>query len=169
MNKIIEAVNFAIEKHGSQRYGKYPYIKHCMEVAQELIDNKALNWWCNAEGKNPPEENIIIAILHDTMEDTNATFEEITFKFGLGIAKCVQFLSKDKSETTERYYDKVNFFEVGLQVKTADRLCNIRNIKKGEGYFVQEVLPRYKEEIKYYGKFQDIIKQAIESKEKELE
>lgn len=87
--KIHNAIIFASIKHQNQkRKGtNLPYIVHPMEVMQILTENG-----CN--------ENVIVAgILHDTLEDTDTTPQEIEKEFGKDILAIVQTESEDKSKT----------------------------------------------------------------------
>lgn len=86
---IQKAIVFATQKHeGQKRKGTdIPYIVHPMEVMQILTDMHC-------------EEAVIIAgILHDTLEDTDTTPEEIREAFGENVLAIVQTESEDKSKT----------------------------------------------------------------------
>lgn len=76
-----EAVRFAIEAHqGTERRGKgYPYLIHVMEAASIVatITND--------------QEMLAAAMLHDTVEDTDVTLEQIREKFGDRVARLVRF------------------------------------------------------------------------------
>ena len=74
-----KAVAFATQAHsGTERRGKgYPYIIHCMEAASIV-----------ATITNDPEM-FAAAILHDTVEDTSVTIEEIRKEFGDRVADLV--------------------------------------------------------------------------------
>ena len=74
---------FAMVKHGSQtRDSGDPYFSHPVEVAGILADMKL------------DSQSIITGLLHDTVEDTNTTLEEITDKFGPQIAQLVDGVTK---------------------------------------------------------------------------
>ena len=89
MNKIHNAIIYAAKKHeGQVRKGTdTPYIVHPMEVMQILT----------AAGCG--EDVIVAGILHDTVEDTDATLEEISALFGEKVARLVAHESEDKSKT----------------------------------------------------------------------
>ena len=82
--KIITlAHDYAKEKHeGQTRVSGEPYYTHPMEVAQILADMKM------------DEPTIVTAILHDTLEDTSATFEDLEEKFSKEVADLVNGVSK---------------------------------------------------------------------------
>jgi (p)ppGpp synthase/HD superfamily hydrolase len=76
-----EARSFAIASHAEQKYGDHPYSFHLDEVA--------------ALAAPFGEEAVVIAYLHDTVEDTGATIEEIEDRFGTAIAACVSLLTDE--------------------------------------------------------------------------
>jgi len=86
--RIVEAVEFATEKHKGQTRkakDKPPYIIHPLAVATLLIE-------CGVKDT----DTIIVALLHDTIEDTKTTKEELVKKFGEKIAKAVLECSDNK-------------------------------------------------------------------------
>ena len=108
MNELLiqKAIIFATKKHeGQKRKGTdIPYIIHPMEVMQILT---AMD--CS--------QNVIIAgILHDTLEDTDTTPEEIKEVFGNAVLAIVQTESEDKSKTwkerKQRTVDEILFFSL---------------------------------------------------------
>jgi (p)ppGpp synthase/HD superfamily hydrolase len=121
--KIHNAIIFASIKHQNQkRKGtNLPYIVHPMEVMQILTENG-----CN--------ENVIVAgILHDTLEDTDTTPQEIEKEFGKEILAIVQSESEDKSKTwKERKQHTIDCLKTdSLETKLvccADKLSNIRSM-----------------------------------------
>lgn len=88
MSLLEEAINFAAAAHnGMYRKGsKTPYILHPMEVA--VI----------AGTMTDSEEVIAAALLHDTVEDTEATLEEIKEKFGDRVAELVESETENKRD-----------------------------------------------------------------------
>ena len=127
--RIHDAYMFALTKHGAQlRESGEPYITHPLSVAQILI-NLQLD-----------EETIVAAILHDTIEDTETTYEEIDQKFGTTIAFLVNGVTKitnyEQSKiqgTQESDYIKLLIASAEdirvLIIKLADRLHNLRTIQ----------------------------------------
>lgn len=125
---IQDAVDFAKIKHeGQTRSSGEPYYTHPVEVAGILADMKM------------DTATIVTAILHDTLEDTNATFEEIEKKFSPEVAALVNGVSKltkIESQTVEGKQAE-NFRKLLLAmsedirvllVKLADRLHNMRTL-----------------------------------------
>ena len=125
MDEVInKAISFAVKKHeGQKRKGTdFPYIVHIYDVMQILQDN------------NAPIESIIAGILHDTVEDTNTTLNEIESIFGTNIRDMVDVLSENKNlPYTERKllqaYRLKNASFVTKLVKCADCLSNLKAIK----------------------------------------
>jgi len=119
-NELInKAIRFATEKHASQtRKGSgLPYIIHPMEVWMILRNN---NCSINVQ---------VAGILHDTLEDTDATPEEIKNLFGDEILSLVQTESEDKSKTwKERKQHTIDALAHDsietMQVCCADKLSN---------------------------------------------
>ena len=119
---------FSMKAHGSQtRASGDPYFSHPIEVAGILTDLKL------------DDETIVTGILHDTIEDTVATPEEITRLFGENVARLVDGvtkLSKIEAQTdNERAAENLRKFLLALSddirvllVKLADRLHNMRTL-----------------------------------------
>ena len=123
--KIHKAIEFAVIKHANQkRKGTdIPYIVHPMEVMQILSENG-----CS-------EDMIIAGLLHDTVEDTDTTIDEIQIHFGDNVAQFVAFESEDKSKTWEHRklttINRLSNCEDDLAICClADKLSNIRAIYK---------------------------------------
>ena len=115
-----KARTFAIERHGDQKYGAEPYSLHLDEVA------KIASEYGN--------DAVVIAYLHDVVEDTSTTLEEIESHFGLQISQCVGILTDEpganrkerKSKTYNKMANVTGELELALIVKAADRLANLR-------------------------------------------
>ena len=124
------AYDFSIEAHGSQtRESGDPYYVHPVEVAGILTDMKL------------DADTIATALLHDTVEDTIATLDQIESLFGADIARLVDGVTKlsliempytEESRQAENFRKLVlamsNDIRV-LLVKLADRLHNMRTLK----------------------------------------
>ena len=127
--EVIEnAIAYAREKHeGQTRSSGEPYYTHPVEVAGILAEMKM------------DVGSIITAVLHDTIEDTDATYEDVEKKFGKEVADLVDGVSKltrIESKTIEGKQAE-NFRKLLLAmsedirvllVKLADRLHNMRTI-----------------------------------------
>ncbi|WP_026318719.1 RelA/SpoT family protein [Amorphus coralli] len=124
-----KAYVYAMHKHGTQvRASGDPYFSHPLEVAAILTDLRL------------DDATIAVALLHDTIEDTDATRAEIDEMFGPEIGKLVEGLTKIKrlDLVSTRAKQAENFRKLLLAiaddvrvllVKLADRLHNMRTIR----------------------------------------
>ena len=127
-----EALNkayvFAMKAHGTQtRASGDPYFSHPLEVAGILTDYKL------------DTKSIITALLHDTVEDTDVTSDDICRHFGDeigllvdGVTKLTQIeLQSDQSDQAENFRKLVLAMSEDIRVllvKLADRLHNMRTL-----------------------------------------
>ena len=132
---LTKAYNFALDAHKKQKREEgVPYINHPVAVADILSDLKL------------DSATITTGLLHDTIEDTHATYQTIKEKFGQEVADLVEGVTKisvfENQATTEQNKKKFskaeNFRKLiiatskdirVLLVKLADRLHNMRTIK----------------------------------------
>jgi (p)ppGpp synthase/HD superfamily hydrolase len=127
---IAKAIFFAASAHGSQLTPTgLPYLSHLMTVAFHTMAGTQ-DSYSSTEHVNA----IIVAILHDTIEDTEATYAEICAAFGIDIAEGVLALSKDKSLATKHLQMEDSLNRILLQprwvwcVKLSDRITNLTAI-----------------------------------------
>ncbi|KAB7740156.1 RelA/SpoT family protein [Parvibaculum sedimenti] len=126
---INRAYVYAMKQHGSQkRASGDPYFSHPIEVAGILTDLKL------------DTATIVTAILHDTIEDTGSTMEELTKLFGAEVANLVDGVTKlTRIELTSEHSKQAENFRKFLLamsndirvllVKLADRLHNMRTLQ----------------------------------------
>ncbi len=142
-----KAMKFAGEKHSKQKVpgSSANYLLHISNVAMEVL--VAYNF----DSSFDLDFAIQTAILHDTIEDTDADFDEIKTKFGEPIARAVQALTKDdklpsKAEKMTDSLKRINQLqkEVGL-VKIADRITNLQT---PPSHWSKEKIAAYCEEAK---------------------
>lgn len=115
-----KARKFALERHGDQKYGDHPYSVHLDDVSDIA--------------KTYGECAQILAYLHDVVEDTRTTLEEIELEFGSFVSVCVAILTDEngsnRKQRKARTYAKMARVkgkqELALVVKAADRLANLR-------------------------------------------
>lgn len=107
---IEKALRYAEAKHSGQ-FDKagVTYFEHPKEVANRV------------DG----EEAKIVALLHDTVEDTDATVEEIRGMFGDEIADAVAVITHGKEEPYFDYIERVKKNELARKVKLADLSHNM--------------------------------------------
>ncbi|MRR15201.1 MAG: bifunctional (p)ppGpp synthetase/guanosine-3',5'-bis(diphosphate) 3'-pyrophosphohydrolase [Deltaproteobacteria bacterium] len=123
---FLKALNFSAEKHRHQRRkdtAASPYINHPIEVANIL-------WMI---GEVYDVTTIIGALLHDTLEDTDTTPEEIRLNFGNAVLALVKEVSDDKSlPKQERKQNQIihspHLSRGAQEIKLADKICNVRDI-----------------------------------------
>lgn len=126
MKRILQAAHFAALKHSRQRRKNRdatPYINHPIEVAAHLSN----------VGEVVDEDILIAALLHDTIEDTETSKEELEELFGARIAGIVVECTDDKSlEKAERKRLQIvhapHRSPEAKMVKIADKTCNLRSI-----------------------------------------
>ena len=123
-----KAYVYAMQKHGHQRRASGdPYFSHPLEVAAILTD------------MHLDEATIAVALLHDTIEDTTATRQEIDELFGPEMGKLVEGLTKlkkldlvskkaEQAENLRKLLLAISEDVRVLLVKLADRLHNMRTL-----------------------------------------
>ena len=126
---ILKAWNYAAATHEGQRVPGtgYPYINHLGSVAMEAMA---------AVIENPAIENpgllIVCAILHDILEDTAGTYEDIAQRFGRAVADGVAALTKNTALPDKAEQMKDSLLRILEQpkeiwmVKLCDRITNLQ-------------------------------------------
>ena len=123
---LVRAIAFASEKHSTQRRkdaAESPYINHPIALVDVLAN----------EGNVTDIDTLCAAALHDTIEDTATTADELKSIFGEKITSFVLELTDDKS--LPKHVRKEKQIEHAPHcspeakvVKIADKICNLRNI-----------------------------------------
>lgn len=121
------AYNFAKTKHNGQLYGKQDYFEyHVLTVERNVIasiGHKAID----IHTKHEYEIYSIVSYLHDIVEDTSVTLDEIKLLFGTEVWYAVDAITKRKSEKYTAYLRRVYKNEVARRVKYYDILFNLDN------------------------------------------
>src|SRR2546423_618718 len=123
---LLKALAFAAHKHREQRRkdaAASPYINHPIALADVLVN----------EGGVTDIEVLSAALLHDTVEDTATTHEELVNAFGSRIARIVAEVTDDKTlEKAERKRLQIEHAAAlsteAKLVKLADKICNLRDV-----------------------------------------
>jgi guanosine-3',5'-bis(diphosphate) 3'-pyrophosphohydrolase len=123
---LLKALAFAAHKHRDQRRkdaGASPYINHPIALADVLVN----------EGGVHDVEVVCAALLHDTVEDTATTHEELVNAFGARIARIVAEVTDDKRlPKAERKRLQIehapHVSREAKLVKLADKICNLRDV-----------------------------------------
>ena len=112
--KIIQkAYNYALEKHGTQlRKSGEPYIIHPTNVAYTIAE------------LGLDEQTICAALLHDVVEDTNVTFDELEKNFSPEVIEGLKLLTHDKNVDYLEYVRKIKNNPIARKVKLADLYHN---------------------------------------------
>ncbi|SKA13977.1 HD domain-containing protein [Photobacterium toruni] len=123
-SRYLAAQEFAKKRHGEQKYGDQSYAVHLNTVA-----NLAQPFGTDA---------MIVAQLHDVIEDTDTTFNELADRFGFIIADAVNYVTDVKLEDRAKRKLEINHrlaalsvkedaARLALTVKVCDRLANVRS------------------------------------------
>ncbi len=126
LGEVLRALAFAARKHRDQRRKDReasPYINHPIDLADILANE--------AQVDDPLV--LVAAILHDTVEDTDTTLEEIAAQFGPQVSAVVAEVTDDKSlpkderkRLQEEHAPGASFR--AQQVKLADKIANLRDL-----------------------------------------
>lgn len=118
MNIINAAKEFAIAKHGAQKYGEHPYSYHLAQVSQVLSEFGYLG----------DEAMAAAGWLHDVLEDTETTYSMLASEFGNEVADIVFAVTIEPGENrVDRFRKtalKIQSNKKALIVKLADRIAN---------------------------------------------
>jgi guanosine-3',5'-bis(diphosphate) 3'-pyrophosphohydrolase len=122
---LVDALAFAAYKHRLQRRKDpeaSPYINHPIALAHLLASAGVTN-----------ARVLAAAILHDTIEDTETTYEELRERFGKTVAGVVREVSDDKTlPKAERKRLQIEHAKElsrrARLVKLADKICNVRDV-----------------------------------------
>lgn len=126
VSALLKALHFAANKHRDQRrkgVEASPYINHPIEVAELLA----------RVGGVTDEVTLQSAILHDTIEDTKTTVEELEAEFGLEVRQVVEEVTDNKRlPKPERKRLQIehasHLSERAKQIKLADKISNVRSV-----------------------------------------
>ena len=155
------AIASLYHRNQKRKYTGEPYIEHPKLVAKIITDYMEACDDIPLFAFDPMDYSVIqsAALLHDTIEDTNATYEEIQKVFGKSVCDLVYFLTDDltpkdgnRKLRKEKYLEKLldSPYEAKC-LKIADVLANVRNLA--------EVVPAEDKgfAIKYVGEKQQMV------------
>lgn len=124
--RLARALDFAARMHAHHRRkgaAQEPYVNHLAEVARLL-----------AEATDGADTNLIMAgLLHDTVEDTETTFDDLEREFGPDVAGLVREVTDDKSQPkAERKRRQIQSApqasDRAKMLKLADKISNLRSM-----------------------------------------
>lgn len=124
-NDILTVIAFAAERHKNQRRkdkDATPYINHPLAVAKMLSDHGVTD-----------QDTIFAALLHDVIEDTETTIEEVSVLFGQSVADMVMEVTDDKSlpkaERKLQQVETASSKSLGARlIKIADKVHNLQSM-----------------------------------------
>jgi guanosine-3',5'-bis(diphosphate) 3'-pyrophosphohydrolase len=124
--RFLKALEFAAHKHRTQRRkcgNDIPYINHPIGVARILAE----------VGGVEDEDVLIAAVLHDTVEDTATTPDELEAAFGAVVRRLVEEVTDDKSlpkaERKQLQISHANELSVGATlIKLGDKIANVHDL-----------------------------------------
>ena len=149
---LLDAKQFALEAHNGDVYGEgYPYSKHLNDVYNVLITFGLFH-----------EPLLVVAWLHDTIEDTQVVYEDVQSEFGNMIANLVYLVTdkrgRNRRERQENTYPELAKDHYARLVKLADRIANITMTTHDS----QEKFIMYEKEYPY---FKETLQAGMEEKD----
>ena len=133
--KLKKAIEFATKAHEGQtrKYTGEPYIVHPLEVAH------------NVKTVEHTEEMLMAAVLHDTVEDTDTTIQDIDREFGPVVAQLVEELTdvskpEDGNRAFRKGLDREHSAQASAQgqtIKVADLISNTKSITEHDPHFAK--------------------------------
>ena len=125
---VAKAVVFAIRYHGGQRRPTgAPYLEHLLETLEVLV---------RGAGVTDPDV-LCAAVLHDVVEDTPCTVDDVRLAFGDRVADMVRWVTKpepadgaDRKAAKESYLESLRHApDNAVLVKLADRASNVQTLR----------------------------------------
>lgn len=127
--KLQVVIDFAIIKHGEQKYGELPYFHHLKMVAHKvrrLTHKKKFIEQFGSFTVDQVSKMMRVAYLHDVLEDTDCSIEEL---IELGLAEdeinAIQLVTKKEGQNYLDYINEINLNTFARVVKIADTLSNL--------------------------------------------
>ncbi len=126
ISQVLKAFSFAAHKHRDQRrknVREFPYINHLIAVAEILWDRGGVS----------DIPTLVAGILHDSLEDTDTSFEEIEELFGAEVLSIVQEVTDDK-RLPKQERKRLQIERAGRAspqarvIKLADKISNIQDL-----------------------------------------
>ena len=132
MIKLQLANNLAQHFHSGQKYGEWDYFEYHLRGVVDLLSEVSI--------LPVKDDMIIVALLHDILEDTSCVYGTLANIFGVVIADTIAILTKMEGEPIEQYLFGVCSNSTARIVKFADSLFNYRecvkcgDLKRAEKY-----------------------------------
>jgi (p)ppGpp synthase/HD superfamily hydrolase len=124
---LSKCLDFASKHHKGQLYGSKPYMYHLKKVGDVAL------------GCNYTDISILIScVLHDIIEDTDVTYEDVKENFGEEVAEIVYCvtdeLGRNRKERKSKTYNKIYDNPKAIVVKLCDRISNMYESMGTENY-----------------------------------
>lgn len=123
-DNVGQAVRFAVKAHADQRYGHVPYLVHLDEVVHQLV----------VHDFGTDIDLVCAGYLHDVLEDTPVTIDELVASFGASVAELVEAVTSGPGPRYQRQaeiYRKIQAAgDRALALKLADRIANVERCCK---------------------------------------
>ena len=160
--RLDRALKFAVDKHAGQlrKGSNRPYILHPIEVLNLLSSMGA-------------DFNLMIAgVLHDTVEDTDTTPQEIEDNFGAEVAALVASHTEDKNKNWQQRKDQALAELSGADERItmlimADKLSNLRSMSRDYKVLGEELWSKFnapkEKQYWYYSKIVELLKPQAEN------
>jgi GTP pyrophosphokinase len=145
---VAKAIQFASEAHkGQKRKEGKPYIIHPLRVAIRLMQFRQIT-----TGQLPTPDDLCIALLHDTLEDTELSEGKIRDEFGINVRAGVKKLTKKyrhgkiKGKKPREYFEGIAGSSENIQIiKVLDRIDNVDSLfylkrNPNNPFFIQKQL-----------------------------
>ena len=150
------------KKFAEQKFAEAGRKNHFLEVFRILQDELKVN-----------KEGVLIAgLLHDTLEDTAATYEEIKTTFSKEVADLVQEVSHPKNYNQEQkleYYERIKKISPGAKsIKMADLASHLQNFKNIYERDEQHLYPKFINNDKYIKSIREFLDTCNDSVGKEF-
>lgn len=111
--RMARAIQVASLAHLGQYYGRWSYIWHPLAVMSALLD------------VDHDEDVVIAGVLHDVVEDSFVTIEDLRADFGDRVADIVAGVTKKDGEDYETFIQRAASNRDSRSVKIADVICNL--------------------------------------------
>lgn len=115
--RVAQALEFCMVAHREQNYGLLPYYTHPLQVAEAVPE--------------PTEDELVAALLHDVVEDTEWTLTDVAARFGDTVGGIVALVTKDDSLTYDQNIMRIvsSGNRSAVKVKWADNQVNMSGDK----------------------------------------
>tara|TARA_B110000967_G_C18875509_1_gene558034 strand:+ start:653 stop:1288 length:636 start_codon:yes stop_codon:yes gene_type:complete len=124
---LSKCLDFASKHHKGQLYGSKPYMYHLKKVSDVALDCDYID-----------ESILMSCLLHDIIEDTEITYEDVKENFGEEVAEIVYCvtdeLGRNRKERKSKTYKKIRNNPKSIVVKLCDRISNITESMGNDNY-----------------------------------